>query len=83
MSNISLSKYTKKNGDEVTYTYEVDRKKINSAWYQKHKETIKSNRINCPCGLSHLSSNKSNHTKGRIHQLYLKYKEMSEEEKTE
>ena len=49
MSNISLSKYTKKNGDEVTYTYEVDRKKINSAWYQKHKETIKSNRINYFC----------------------------------
>ena len=73
----------KANGDQVTYTYPVDRKKHNSAWYQRHKEDIKSTRINCPCGLSYLGTNKSNHAKGRVHQLYLKYKEMTEQEKTE
>ena len=71
----------KAKGDEVTYTYPVDRKKYNSTWYQKHKEDIKSTRIDCPCGLSYLGTNKSNHSKGRIHQMYLKYTEISAEQK--
>ena len=71
----------KANGEEVTYTYPVDRKKYNSTWYAKHKEDIKNNRIDCPCGLSYLGTNKSNHSKGRVHQMYLKYSEMSTEQK--
>lgn len=81
MSDVSSTKYIKKNGDVRVYTYPIDRKKHNSAWYQKHKEDIKNNRVNCPCGLSYLSSNKSNHSKGRVHQLYLKYTEISAEQK--
>jgi len=83
MSDVGSTKYIKKNGDVSIYTYPIDRKKHNSAWYQKHKEAIKNNRINCSCGLSYLSSNKSNHSKGRVHQLYLKYTEMAEEEESE
>jgi len=74
----------KANGEHVTYTYPVDQKKHNAVWYQKHKEDIKNNRIECPCGLSYLGTNKSNHSKGRVHQIYLKYNPKTEEQqKTE
>ena len=72
--------YVKKNGEVCVYKYEVDSKKYNATWYEKHKEDIKNNRINCPCGLSYLGTNKSNHSKGRVHQMYLKYTEILNQE---
>jgi hypothetical protein len=84
MTDIGTTKYIKKNGEVCVYTYNVDRKKHNSTWYEKHKDDIKNNKIDCPCGLSYLVTNKSNHSKGRVHKLYLKYTEIStEQQKTE
>jgi hypothetical protein len=58
----------KKNGEISEY----DQKKYNKTWYELHKNEVLKQRIECPCGLSHLFSNKSNHRSGKVHQLWVR-----------
>lgn len=60
--------YTKANGEVSEY----NQKKYNKTWYDLHKEDLLKQRIDCPCGLSHLGSNKTNHRRGKVHKLWVR-----------
>lgn len=57
-----------KHGEVIEY----DQKKYNKTWYELHKADILKQRIECPCGLTHIASNKTNHRNGKVHQLWVR-----------
>ena len=66
---IKTTKYTKKNGEEVIKQY--NQQKYNKNFYEKHKDKL-TQKFSCECGGKYLATNKYNHEKGKLHNLYKK-----------
>jgi hypothetical protein len=66
--NIITKIYKKKNGELVEKQY--NQSKYNENYYKKHATEL-NEKIKCECGYFYTQTNKSHHTKTKLHQMYL------------
>lgn len=66
---MQIKKYVKKNGEVKIYEY--DNKKYNKKFYEKHKEKLCGESIQCECGGRYKHINKSHHNKTQRHLKFL------------